>query len=73
MQLKRRWRQDLGAGGSLDSVVLASIALVKRPNIYFEIRTGDGRSSRLASANTPDSTRLFTLQPFYRTDSVRSN
>jgi predicted O-methyltransferase YrrM len=69
----RKWRQDLGAGGFFDSIVIASIALAKRPNIYFEIGTGDGRSSLLVSANTPDSTRLVTLEPFYPKDPVKGS
>ena len=69
----RKWRQDLGAGGFFDSIIIASIGLAKRPNIYFEIGTGDGRSSLLVSANTPDSTRLFTLDPFYPKDPVKGS
>ena len=69
----RKWSQDPGAGGFMDSIVIASVALSKKPRIYFEIGTGDGRSALLVSANTPETTQIFTLDPFFPEDPIKGS
>jgi predicted O-methyltransferase YrrM len=67
----RKWRKDLRAGGLLDSTTLAILAHAKRPEVYFEIGTGDGRSALLVATNTPASTQIITLDVGYPQESVK--
>ena len=65
------WDSDLRAGGFIDSLTIISVARFLEPSSYWEIGTGDGRTSLLVAQNTPDSTAIFTLDPEYPGNDVK--
>ena len=55
------WRDDLRAGGFIDTAVFAALVRARAPKSYFEIGTGFGRSAMLAALNTPAEAVIHTM------------
>lgn len=67
------WDCDLRAGNLMDSLVIASIARVLQPSLYWEIGTGAGRTALLVARNSPDDSLVHTLDPGYPIDTEKGS
>ena len=59
------WSADLRAGNIQDSFAFAALVRAFKPARYFEIGTGDGRTSLLAAANSGPDAKIHTLDLHY--------